>query len=76
MKWLDDMSYIFLIGAVVLMAMMPFQPEPHLVEKYHMWKAGELHRLLDIFDVFWHLLPAFLLILKISRDVMQHKGGV
>jgi len=74
MTWLDDISYIFLIAAAILMAMMPFQPEPHLLEKYHMWQAGELHRLLDIFDVFWHLLPSLLLLLKIARDVMQYKG--
>ncbi|MDQ6990152.1 MAG: hypothetical protein Q9M11_00280 [Mariprofundaceae bacterium] len=75
MTWLDDISYIFLIAASIVMAMMPFQPEPHLVEKYHMWQAGELHQLLDIFDVFWHLLPTLLLMVKIARDVMQHKGG-
>jgi len=75
MKWLDDIFYIFLIGAAVLMAMMPFQPEPHLLQKYNMWKAGELHRMIDIFDVLWHLLPTFLLIFKIVRDVMQHKGA-
>ncbi len=67
MKWLDDVSYIFLIAAAVLMAMMPFQPEPHLLEKYQLWLAGDLHKAVDIFDIFWHLLPTLLLVLKFIR---------
>jgi len=67
MKWLDDVSYIFLIAAAILMAMMPFQPEPHLLEKYQLWLAGDLHKAGDIFDVFWHLLPTCLLVLKFVR---------
>jgi len=76
MAWLDDMSYLFLLAAAILMAMMPFQPEPHLLEKYRMWQEGELHRWLDIFDVVWHLLPTLLLLVKLGRDVMLHKGGL
>lgn len=69
MQWLDDIPYIFLVFAAVLMALMPFQPEPHLVEKYHMFMAGELHKLIDIFDVLWHLLPSILLLIKLVREV-------
>ena len=68
MKWLDDVSYIFLIAAAVLMAMMPFQPEPHLLGKYQLWLAGDLHKAVDIFDIFWHLLPTLLLVLKFIRE--------
>jgi hypothetical protein len=32
-----------------------------------MLAAGTLTRPLDIFDVFWHLLPAILLMLKVHR---------
>jgi hypothetical protein len=67
MKWLDEISYVFLIGAAVLMAMMPFKPEPHLLEKFHMFMAGTLHKPMDIFDVFWHLLPTILLSWKLLR---------
>ena len=74
MKWLDDLSYVLLMGAALLMALMPFQPEPHLVEKYHMWQQGKLHRWIDIFDVFWHLLPTALLILKLLRELTRSKG--
>ncbi len=74
MKWLDDVSYVLLIGAALLMAWMPIQPEPHLVEKYHLWKQGELHRWVDIFDVCWHLLPTILLIIKLLRAYSRNKG--
>jgi len=67
MKWLDDIPYVFLIAAAILMAMMPFQPEPHLIEKYHLWLAGELDKAVDAFDVLWHLLPTLLLIFKFIR---------
>ncbi len=46
------------------MAILPVQPEPHLVEKWRMFLEGTLTRPLDIFDVFWHLLPTFILVLK------------
>jgi len=68
MQWLDEMPYIFLIAAALFMALMPFQPEPHLVEKYHMFLAGELHKMMDIFDVLWHLLPTMLLFVKVFRE--------
>jgi len=68
MQWLDDISYVFLIGVAIVMALMPFQPEPHLVEKYHMFLAGELRKPMDIFDVLWHLLPTLLLLVKLLRS--------
>jgi hypothetical protein len=42
-------------------------PEPHLVEKMRMLADGTLTRPLDVFDVFWHLLPASLLAIKLAR---------
>jgi hypothetical protein len=45
----------------------PFVPEPHLIEKFRMFGAGTLREPIDIFDVFWHLLPAILLIIKLKR---------
>ena len=69
MKWLDEIPYIFLCATAILMAMLPFQPEPHLVEKYHLLMEGHLHRPIDLFDIFWHLLPTFLLIWKWQRSL-------
>ncbi len=71
MQWIDDIPYIFLIAAAILMALMPFQPAPHLVEKYHMFLADELRKPIDIFDVIWHLLPTLLLLVKVFRDFVK-----
>lgn len=66
MRWLDKIPYPLLIAAAVFMLGAPFVPEPHLVEKARMLAEGRLTRPLDIFDVFWHLLPAILLWLKFA----------
>lgn len=63
-KILEDIPYTFLIGAAILMALLPFKPEPHLVEKLRMLTDGTLSKPLDIFDLFWHLLPVILLVTK------------
>ncbi len=66
-EWLDKIPLSLLIVAAVVMLLAPFSPEPHLVEKFKMLRAGTLTRPLDIFDVFWHLLPSALLGLKLFR---------
>jgi len=72
MKWLDELPYIALIAIAVLMAMLPFQPEPHLSEKLRMLADGTLAKPLDIFDLFWHLLPTILLVVKFLRSRKQN----
>jgi len=67
MKWLDELSYPILIGIAVLMALLPFQPEPHLLEKLKMLVDGTLSKPIDIFDLLWHLLPTMLLVIKFMR---------
>lgn len=59
--WLLVLLTIFMLGA-------PFVPEPHLVEKMRMLSEGTLRRPIDIFDVFWHLLPALLLAIRLARS--------
>ena len=66
MRWLDRIPYPLLVAAAVLMLGAPFVPEPHLVEKARMLAEGRLSRPIDIFDVFWHLLPSLLLGLKFA----------
>ncbi len=66
MRWLDKIPYSLLIAATIFMLGAPFMPEPHLVEKARMLAEGQLTKPLDIFDVFWHLLPALLLGLKLA----------
>ena len=72
MKWLDELPYIALIAMAVLMAMLPFQPEPHLTEKLNMLINGTLVKPIDIFDLFWHLLPTILLGVKFMRARKQN----
>ncbi len=68
MAFLDRIPYPLLIGFTVLMAQAPFVPEPHLLDKLRMRADGSLTKPIDIFDLFWHLLPAALLLLKLQRD--------
>lgn len=68
MEWLDKIPMGPLVAVTVLMALAPFVPEPHLVEKFKMLMAGTLTKPIDIFDVFWHLFPAILLVLKLIRN--------
>ena len=67
MQFIDRLPFSLLIVMTVLMLAAPFVPEPHLVEKMRMLAEGTLNKPLDIFDVFWHLLPAILLTVKIVR---------
>lgn len=67
LAFLDDVSFQYLIIGSILMALAPFQPEPHLLEKVRMLKAGTLVKPIDIFDLFFHLIPSFFLLLKILR---------
>lgn len=66
---LDKIPYTFLIIIAVIMLLAPFKPMPHVVEKLIMLKNGVLTRPIDIFDLFYHLIPTILLAIKIVRDV-------
>jgi hypothetical protein len=49
------------------MALAPFTPEPHLVEKLRMLFQGTLTRPLDVFDLLFHVAPILLLALRLWR---------
>ena len=68
---LDKISYPVLIVIAVLMLLAPFKPMPHVVEKLIMLKNHTLTRPLDIFDLFYHLIPSILLLLKIFRSISK-----
>ena len=74
MSFLDRIPYVMLIVWGIFMGLAPFVPEPHLVEKVKMLMDGTLTRPLDIFDLFWHLLPDILLVLKLMRDHSVSEG--
>ena len=68
MAFLDKIPYSILIIFSVLMLLAPFRPMPHVLEKLIMLKNGTLTKPIDIFDLFYHLLPTFILLLKVYRD--------
>jgi len=67
-RFFSHMSYPLLIAATLLLGLSPFVPEPHLVEKVRFLMQGELTRPLDIFDLFFHLTPFLLLLIKLILE--------
>ena len=68
MKFLDRIDFKTLILMSIIMLALPIKPMPHIIEKLIMLKEGTLTRGIDIFDLFYHLSPTILLILKIVRE--------
>ena len=54
-----------LIVLCLSLGLAPFTPEPHLLEKLKMLAAGELSKLIDLFDLVLHGTPWILLIIKL-----------
>ena len=63
-KLIDKIPILPLAVIAIFMALAPFSPEPHLIEKTRMLVSGELNKGIDIFDLFWH---SFLLVLLVLR---------
>lgn len=74
-RLLDSIPLPLLAVAAVFMALSPFVPQPHLLEKLKMLAGGRLVKPLDIFDLFFHLLPLLLLLAKIWRVLALGKSG-
>jgi len=66
--FLDKIPYWILVVIAVFMLLAPFRPMPHVIEKLIMLKNGMLNKPIDIFDLFYHLIPTIILLLKIYRD--------
>lgn len=66
--FLDKIPYSILIVVAIFMLLAPFYPMPHVVEKLIMLKKGVLKRPIDIFDLFYHLIPVILLALKFFKS--------
>ncbi|HUT40309.1 MAG TPA: RND transporter [Gammaproteobacteria bacterium] len=66
MQWLDRIPLALLLPLAVVLALAPFTPEPHLLEKLRMLFSGTLTRPVDIFDLFLHGTPLLLVILKLA----------
>jgi hypothetical protein len=65
---LDKIPYTVIIPLAVWMLLAPFRPMPHVVEKMNMLLNGTLTKPLDIFDLFFHLIPTIILLLKGIRS--------
>ena len=66
--FLDKIPYSILIIAAIFMLLAPFKPMPHVLEKLIMLKNGTLTKPIDIFDLFYHLIPTIILLLKVYRN--------
>jgi hypothetical protein len=64
---IDRIPLWVLILAALTLGLAPFVPEPHIWEKLRLLAAGELVRLIDIFDLLLHAAPWLLLALKLGR---------
>lgn len=67
-NFIDRIPYTLLIVLAVFMLLAPFRPMPHVVEKLMMLKDGALQRPVDIFDLFYHLMPLIVLLMKLYKD--------
>lgn len=67
LKFLDKIPYSVLIIFTIIMLAAPMRPMPHVLEKIIMLTNGTLRRPVDIFDLFFHLFPLILLILKLIK---------
>ena len=65
---LDKIPYPVIIPLAVWMLLAPFRPMPHALEKLNMLLNGSLNKPIDIFDLFFHLAPALILLLKLFRS--------
>ena len=74
-QFLDSTPLPLLAVLAIFMALAPFVPQPHLVEKLRMLAEGRLVKPLDIFDLFLHLIPILLLLAKITRELTRNKIG-
>lgn len=74
MAWLDALPWPILLLMGGLLALAPFQPEPHLVEKVRMLMDGNLKKPIDIFDLLMHSAPLFIIAVKAVRQFVFMKG--
>jgi hypothetical protein len=63
-KFFNVIPWTFLLPVAILLALAPFKPEPHLVEKLRMLANGLLTRPTDIFDLLMHGGPLLLVFAK------------
>jgi len=68
-KIIDSLPLPALLFLAILLGMAPMEPEPHLLEKLRMLGQGDLHKPIDIFDLFMHSSGILLFGAKLARIV-------
>ena len=76
MAILDQIPYSILIVIAVLMLLAPFRPMPHVLEEFIMLKNGTLTKPIDIFDLFYHLLPTIVLLLVTTWKIKKSLADI
>ena len=71
MKPLKSISWPVVIILCLTLGLAPYTPEPHVWQKLQMLLAGTLNKPIDIFDLFFHLAPALLVLLKLYRSFIR-----
>ena len=74
MRFIQSLSWTFVLIFPLTLGLAPFTPEPHIVEKLTMLLNGELSKAIDIFDLFLHGAPWILLLLKISTTIFYKQA--
>ena len=75
--FIDRLPFVTMVVAAIFLALAPFLPEPHLVEKFRWLMTGHSFKAIDVFDVFWHLWPIAIVAIKIARgSTTGGRGGV
>ncbi len=74
-KFFQAMPWTFLLPAAILLALAPFKPEPHLVEKLRLLANGLLTRPVDIFDLLMHGTPLLLVAGKFLFECKKSSGN-
>lgn len=70
LKRINQIPFIPLVIAALILGLTPFSPEPHLLEKSRMLLQGSLQRPLDIFDLIMHATPILLLLLRLTTHFL------
>ncbi len=63
-----------LVVLCLTLGLAPFTPEPHLWEKLQMLAAGQLNKLIDVFDLLLHGAPWLLLLIKLLLPLSGRKN--
>ena len=73
MSWLDKTPLTALAIAALVLALAPFNSQPHLWQKLRMLADGTLSRPIDIFDLVMHASLPLLLVIKLIRMALVGK---